>query len=165
METTPLSKSDPGRPVLRHGGPSDLDAINRLENEAFESDRIARRSFARLLRSPSATVLVAESCAAVEGCAVLLFRSYSRRCRLYSLAVARSARGKGIGSALLEAVEREASGRGCEAVGLEVREENHPAIALYRRSGYELLGQTENYYSDGATALHFRKALREAGRR
>lgn len=158
----PVARCDGGSLDIRHAALSDLNAIVALENEAFSQDRISRRSFARLVGSPSATVLVAVEGAVVTGCAVVLFRSYSRRCRLYSLAVAQATRGKGVGRALLARMERVARERGCEAVSLEVREDNEPAVSLYRRDGYELLGATENYYSDGATALHFVKSLRQA---
>ena len=75
------------------------------------------------------------------------------------VAVAQATRGKGVGRALLAEMEHVARERGCEAVSLEVREDNEPAVSLYRRDGYQLLGETKSYYSDGATALHFMKSL------
>lgn len=107
-------------------------------------------------------MLVAVEGTLVAGCAVVLFRSYSRRCRLYSLAVAQATRGKGVGKALLARIERAARERGCEAVSLEVRQDNDAAVSLYKRDGYQMLGETRNYYSDGATALHFIKSLGQA---
>ncbi|MCO6050713.1 GNAT family N-acetyltransferase [Mesorhizobium sp. RP14(2022)] len=161
-EAVPVVRYDGGSLNIRHATLSDLNAIVALENEAFSQDRISRRSFARLVGAPSAAVLVAVEGTLIAGCAVVLFRSYSRRCRLYSLAVAQAARGKGVGRALLAEMERAARERGCEAVSLEVRADNEPAVSLYRRDGYELLGETKNYYSDGATALHFIKSLGQA---
>ena len=37
---------------IREARPRDLDAIARLENESFESDRVSRRSLREFLRAP-----------------------------------------------------------------------------------------------------------------
>jgi ribosomal protein S18 acetylase RimI-like enzyme len=55
---------------------------------------------------------------------------------LHDLAVLPAYRGRGIGRLLLAAVEDRARTRGCCKVTLEVREDNHAARALYKRSGY-----------------------------
>jgi ribosomal protein S18 acetylase RimI-like enzyme len=55
---------------------------------------------------------------------------------IHDIAVAPSHRGKGIGQALLQAVEEEARRRGCCKVTLEVREDNEVAKAAYRRAGF-----------------------------
>ncbi|MEY7847703.1 N-acetyltransferase family protein [Natrarchaeobius sp. A-rgal3] len=51
-------------------------------------------------------------------------------------------RGRGIGSALLEAVEEAFSARGVEVVLLEVMAENEDARRFYRRHGYDHLRVT-----------------------
>ncbi len=160
MSPSPASGGTSGaRRKIRRATPADLPAIAHIEASAFSSDRIAPRSFARLIRRDSAAVLVAENGSVIVGCAVVLFRSYSRRARLYSIAVAPDEKGQGTGSQLLSASEAAAVAQGCRAIGLEVREDNAAAISLYRRKNYELLGRTDAYYSDGIAALHFRKPL------
>jgi GNAT superfamily N-acetyltransferase len=52
------------------------------------------------------------------------------------MAVERSARGRGIGSALLAAAEDEARRLGAPYIALMVTEANAPARALYERAGY-----------------------------
>ncbi len=37
---------------IREARPRDLEAIARLENESFESDRVSRRSLREFLRAP-----------------------------------------------------------------------------------------------------------------
>lgn len=145
--------------LIRAAKPTDLPALVALEEACFSSDRISRRSFARLLRRESAAVLVTERNGMVLGCAVVLFRSFSRRGRLYSLAVAPAAAGEGLGARLLRAAEGAAAGRGCVSLGLEVRADNAVAVGLYERRGFRLIGRTEEYYSDGGAALHFLKPL------
>jgi ribosomal protein S18 acetylase RimI-like enzyme len=152
----------PATTTIRPGTPADLDAIVALEQAAFATDRISRRSFARLLGRPSAAVLVAERGRMLLGCAVVLFRAFSRRARLYSLAVAPAVAGQGIGGRLLGAAEDAAIEKGCVSLGLEVRADNRAALGLYQRRDYRLIGRTEDYYSDGAAALHFLKFLAAA---
>jgi ribosomal protein S18 acetylase RimI-like enzyme len=59
---------------------------------------------------------------------------------LLSLWVAPAARGRGVGDALVRAVLAWAARRG-EATRLSVYERNAPAIALYRRHGFAVVGE------------------------
>jgi [ribosomal protein S18]-alanine N-acetyltransferase len=144
---------------IRRGAPADLDALYRLENRAFETDRMSRRSLRRLLVSPSAAVLVARSDGDIAGAAVILFRANSRIARLYSIAVAPHHTGRGIASALIAAAERAARARNCRLLRLEVHEKNHAAIKLYLKTGYHEFGRHQQYYHDSGHALRFEKRL------
>src|SRR5437764_691044 len=83
----------------------------------------------RLMRSGTAAVLVAHENAGLSGVAIVLFRRGSLTARLYSIAVAPHAGGRGLGPKLLEAAEAEALARGCRVMRLEVHHSNHAAIA------------------------------------
>ena len=56
---------------------------------------------------------------------------------IHDLAVHASARGRGIGRALLKAVQQEATRQGCCRITLEVRADNHVARNLYVDFGFE----------------------------
>ena len=56
---------------------------------------------------------------------------------IHDLTVSASVRGKGIATALLDAVEREALKRGCCKVTLEVLSGNTPAKRAYEKFGFE----------------------------
>ena len=56
---------------------------------------------------------------------------------IHDIAVHPDFRGKGIGQALLAAVEEHARQHGCGKVTLEVRSDNHRAMAAYRKAGFE----------------------------
>ena len=45
--------------VVREARPRDLDAIVRLENQSFESDRVSRRSLREFLRAAHRPVIAA----------------------------------------------------------------------------------------------------------
>lgn len=108
--------------AVRRSRPTDLDELSNLENQVFSVNRMSRRSLRWLLASPSAEVLVAEAQADFAGAAVVLFRANSKIARLYSLAVVPRLAGRGIGSALIAAVEKAARSRKCRFVRLEVHE-------------------------------------------
>jgi len=158
MRTARPAKSPNGVHV-RRGRAADLDAVWDIENRVFETDRMSRRSLRRLLGSPSAATVVAQSEGAIAGVAVVLFRATSRIARLYSIAVAPKHTGRGIASALLAAAEQAARSRKCRSVRLEVHEKNHGAINVYRKAGYHEFGRHHQYYEDRGHALRFEKLL------
>jgi GNAT superfamily N-acetyltransferase len=57
-------------------------------------------------------------------------------CLLEDLFVEESARGQGLGEALVRAAAERARERGCQRVELDANEANKPAIALYERLGF-----------------------------
>ena len=59
---------------------------------------------------------------------------------LQDLSVRPDHRRRGIGSALLAAVEQEARRRGCDRIRLQVSADNEPAQALFRARGYADVG-------------------------
>ena len=145
---------------VRRAEASDLDDLVMLELRTFDSDRMSRAQYRRHLDSSSALVLVASANHRhFLGTAVVFFRQRSGVARLYSLATQPESRGKGVGTALLEAVETAARQRRCRAVRLEVRSDNHGAIRQYERLGYRRIGALEHYYQDGAHGWRYEKML------
>jgi ribosomal protein S18 acetylase RimI-like enzyme len=134
--------------TLRTGTPADLGALEALECRAFLHDRISRRSFARFLNLPSASLIIADCDGVLSGYALVLFRAGSRLARIYSIAVDAEHVGQGIGSKLLKAAEVVAFGKDVRGMRLEVSEQNAAARNLYRRSGYVVIGRLPAYYPD-----------------
>lgn len=140
-------------------GPADLPALEQLENAAFSSDRISRRSWGRLLLSPSAQVLVVRSGQALRGACVVLRREGSSVARLYSIAVAPAMQRAGVASGLLAAAIHGARDAGCVVLRLESRVGNLAAHRLFARHGFVRTGCKAAYYADGEQALCFQKDL------
>ncbi|MGN2253295.1 GNAT family N-acetyltransferase [Frateuria sp. GZRe12] len=145
---------------VRRATPADLDALVALELRAFSGDRMSRAQYRRHLASPRAAVLVADVPGeGLLGSALVFFREGSTRARLYSIATAPQARGRGIGARLLAAAEEAARAGGCRAVRLEVRVDNTSAMAMYERAGYRRIGRYAAYYEDGADAWRYEKSV------
>jgi ribosomal protein S18 acetylase RimI-like enzyme len=138
---------------------ADLAALLDLESRSFATDRLSPRSFRHFLGSSSAALIVADCAGTVAGYALVTFPPRSTLARLYSIAVARPLRGRGIGRLLMDAAERTAVRRGRRAMRLEVNVRNAPAISRYERAGYRLFGRLSDYYADHADALRFEKRL------
>jgi len=145
---------------VRRAELSDLDDLVALEESSFATDRLSREQYRRHLDSETAQVLVASANhRRFLGTAVVFFRKGTKVARLYSIATHAEARGKGVGSALLEASEQLARRRGCKVLRLEVRTDNDAAIRLYERLGYDRIGRYARYYGDGADAWRYEKKV------
>ena len=78
--------------------------------------------------------------------------------RLFALDVGEAFRGRGVGTALVYAVEAAAADRTLNEVNLEVALENEDAVRLYERLGYQRLGEQvmdrwEQHLDDGGSRL------------
>jgi ribosomal-protein-alanine N-acetyltransferase len=87
---------------------------------------------------------------------------------LLTVAVHPEARRRGLGSALVRAIEAAAARGGAEECLLEVAVTNAPALALYAALGYAPVGRRPRYYLPAASppvdALILRKWLASPGR-
>ncbi|MCH8493371.1 MAG: GNAT family N-acetyltransferase [Idiomarina sp.] len=157
--------------TVRKAQLSDLDKLVALENRVFTYDQIGRRSFRYLLQRPSVQVWVAElthnsvpgaedSATIFAGYTIILTRKNSRKWRVYSLATAPEARGKGAAKALMNVVQETAENNpNVSTVSLEVKCDNAGAIALYRNLGFEVVDVMPNYYSDGSDGYRLQISL------
>ena len=57
-------------------------------------------------------------------------------------------RGRGIGETVLSVILKEVRGKGATFVTLEVRSSNAPAVSLYRKLGFKVLGTRKGYYGN-----------------
>jgi ribosomal-protein-alanine acetyltransferase len=145
--------------MLRAATIDDLDQLDGLERRAFPGDRLSRRSLRRMIVNPRAVLLVDDQSGRVRGYALALFHDRRRHARVYSIAVDPADRGRGVGQALLEAIEDEARARGRRTIRLELRRDNAAAMSLYASRGYRLTGVRPEYYQDHADAIVMEKSL------
>ena len=145
--------------AIRRANRADLGIVEALENATFSLDRLSRRSLAYFLASPTTTILLAECGGALDAYSLTAFRKGSKIARLYSIAVARHASGRGLGRVLMAACEQDARARGAGLMRLEVRPDNPAAIRLYQAMGYRMFARVEDYYEDDTACLRYEKRL------
>jgi len=139
---------------------ADLGALWRLEQAAFETDRLSRRQLRYLLTRGRAHTLVVEGeRGELLGYVLVLFSRATSVARLYSIAVAEAARGRGIGRVLVEAAEEAAREQDRAYMRLEIRRDNHASQALFEGQGYRRFGVLSDYYEDHMEALRYEKTL------
>ncbi|MCI8670362.1 MAG: ribosomal protein S18-alanine N-acetyltransferase [Lachnospiraceae bacterium] len=63
-----------------------------------------------------------------------------------NIAVSEIHRGKGYGKQLLQEAVKRIFAEGYQALTLEVRKSNCPAICLYERAGFQIEGERKNFY-------------------
>jgi ribosomal-protein-alanine N-acetyltransferase len=139
---------------------ADIDPVLALERTLFGDEAWSREMLlGELSQQPTSRhYLVADDNGAIAGYAGLLGAGWQGD--VVTLAVAADQWGRGVGSALLEALLAEAARRGCHEVFLEVRTDNTRAQQLYRRYGFAEIGIRRGYYQpSGADALVMRKSL------
>lgn len=67
---------------------------------------------------------------------------------LLNIAVRKDFQGQGVGQLLLEKVMEKGCAGGARRMLLEVRKSNIPAIKLYQKNLFSVLGERKNYYSN-----------------
>jgi ribosomal-protein-alanine N-acetyltransferase len=77
-----------------------------------------------------------------------ILHQVSDEAELYQIAVSEASRGRGIARQLMEEALTYAKSRGIVAVFLEVRKSNAPAVGLYKKFGYKVVGRRKNYYDN-----------------
>ncbi|MBN2433028.1 MAG: GNAT family N-acetyltransferase/peptidase C39 family protein [Acidobacteria bacterium] len=157
-----LADAEPSSLVLRPAAPADIPELIRLEYACFDSDRLTARRFHHLITRGHAACLVLDGGTHLAGYILLLFRSGISLARLYSVAVDPRHQGRGLSRRLMTAGEEEARRRECAYIRLEVRPDNTPAIALYKKLGYREFGLFPDYYEDHTAALRMEKWISPA---
>ena len=140
---------------------TDLDAVLPMEQELFPHDPWTAETFwAELARVPETRcyVVVHDADHTVVGYAGLF--TAGDDADVQTIAVSPTAQGRGLGRLLLHSLVRTARERGCRQLFLEVRSDNHAALRLYAREGFEPLGRRCDYYGHGVDALTMRAFLR-----
>ena len=141
--------------MIRPATPSDRDFVlnlasrlvdgfdapsHRTKAELIEGDRRALEAWFEDPSKADEAMLIAELDGKAAGCAYLvtLVDYFNERphAHLSVLAVEKAAEGKGIGSALLEACEQWARGRGSDRLTLSALVTNARARSLYERKGF-----------------------------
>jgi len=135
--------------TIRPATQADVDALVILENKCFITDHLGRRSFQRLIKSPSAQVLGLFQGDQLQAYILILTRKNSQWWRVYSVAVDPSCRGQGLSRVLLTQVIQRAKQSGAGGVRLEVSVSNEVAYQLYLKLGFEVTDLLPAYYTDG----------------
>lgn len=137
-------------PFIRPATAGDLDAVLKLASSWPGLAPWSRAQFAAELDLPSAVLCVAEA----EGIAgFAASRLLPPEAEVTLVAVRPDRLGRGVGLGLMRRLHERAAAEGCRECRLEVDAGNSPAIGLYGRLGYRVVGRRPKYYNGRSDAL------------
>lgn len=138
-------------PIVRPAREEDLERIRYLEEVSFE-DPWSPETLARELANPRVLLLMAARDPGAPPGGYAIFRTVADETELLRVGVAPEERRHGLARSLIQGgIAR--LGRDIQVCFLEVRVDNHPAIALYQSLGFGRAGYRKGYYRDGTDAL------------
>ena len=120
---------------------SHISKIAELERLCFSSPW-SEKALEEEIENENAVFFVTEDASGYIGCHFVCGDG-----AMTNLAVHPDFRRKGIGQALLNALEDEGRRIDADTISLEVRKSNLSAIKLYEMTGYTIVGERPNFYT------------------
>lgn len=120
-----------------------IPAVADLELRCF-SDPWSAEALLEVIKKPEFCYLIA-----CEGEKMLGYGGFyvaADEASITNIATEPEARNKGVATAVIEAIKKEAVKAGAGSLFLEVRASNEKAIRVYERCGFERLGLRRNFY-------------------
>lgn len=138
---------------------ADVSDVKVIEDELFPVDAWSESLFLGELAEQSVSREVAVALIADVVVGYASFRYVGKQGDINTVAVSIDQQGKGIGTALMDWLEEQATKHNVREIFLEVRSDNEPAIAMYRARDYERIDIRRNYYGSAIDALIMRKKV------
>ena len=138
---------------------SDLDHVLAIEVDLFPVDAWTEELFLGELAEVSNSRDVAVAILDSEIVGYASFRYVGKQGDVNTVAVSKFQQGKGIGTALMDWLESQATLRNVREIFLEVRSDNDAALKMYASRGYERIDVRRNYYGNTIDANIMRKRV------
>lgn len=137
-----------------------LDKLYELEEECFDQEAFSKRQIAYLLTDYNTIGLVAKVGGDITGfiIAQVEVEENTEFGHIITINVEPKIRRQKIATKLLKEIETLLKQKGITECRLEVREDNHAAIKLYKTLNYQTVGKLEKYYG-AKHGLYLKKTL------
>lgn len=122
----------------------DASCVAKIEEECF-STPFSEDDILGYIDNPIWNFFVAKSGDSVVG--YISFTKIIDECQIVNVAVSETARKMGVGTLLIENLLDFCHQNSVNKLFLEVRESNVPAIKLYEKFGFSVVGVSKNHYS------------------
>lgn len=135
------------RYFIRRMKEDDLAAVLTIEDLSF-SNPWSDNTFRGEIQNTSVSFpLVVVRRPGEEVVGYIIFWQIRDDVQVNNIAVHPDCRGLGIGEALMRFAIAKVNAAGATFMTLEVRQSNTPALTLYKKLGFEILGTRKNYYT------------------
>ncbi len=137
-----------------------LDKLYELEEECFDQEAFSKRQIAYLLTDYNTIALVAKVDGDIAGfiIAQVEVEENTEFGHIITINVPPKIRRQKIATNLLKEIETILKQKGITECRLEVREDNHAAIKLYKALSFQTVGKLEKYYGT-KHGLYLKKTL------
>lgn len=137
-----------------------LDTLYEIEKKCFQNNQMNKQQIAYWINISNGICLVSRVKHEIVGFIIgrIHIEKKSKNGHIITVDVLPGYRCKGIGSKLLEEIEEIFLNEGVKKCHLEVREDNIPALKLYKKVGYKEAKILENYYGS-TNGIRFKKHL------
>lgn len=125
----------------------DLPAVLQIDRASFSNPWPERSYKYELTENPAAHLFVVER-ADHRVIGYLGYWLIGDEVHISTFAVHPDHRMRGIGEDMLVSALKVAAGKGAQVATLEVRESNDPAIRLYEKLGFVMVGSRKSYYRE-----------------
>ena len=150
---------------IREATPDDFGELWRIDQLCFEPGiAYSRRELAWYMKLRGAFTMVGESRSSPRAKWKIVGFAVGQQPRrglghIVTIDVLPDARRTGLGSRLMEEIEKRLQAEGCETIFLETAVDNTAAIKFYKRLGYFIVKTIPRYYLDKIDALMMSKEL------
>jgi len=143
--------------IIRKATKKDIDAIMEIEKGSFDwYDIFPKNLFQQYLKECNDGFYVAiDQSKSIAGYAILAEKN--RNGYILSIAVHPKNRNKGVAVLLMKFLESKCKEKSFSKLTLEVRVDNRPAIAVYRKLGLVEVAIKIGFYGDGTNAIIMEK--------
>lgn len=131
---------------------TDIDKILKIDSECFENSKYTRKMYEDMLATCE-FYLICEDVLnnnQEEEIGFIIIQNIELECELIKIAIKKIYQNEGYGYAAMNQVIEQVN---FNKFYLEVKEDNIPAMSLYKKLGFKLLYTRDNYYSDGKDAV------------
>lgn len=137
-----------------------LDRLCQIEKECFKEEAFSRHQIANLLKDYNAISLIAVEKGNIIGFTIgaIYFERNALNGHVLTIDVSQQHQREGVGSKLLQELEKILAEKHVKTCHLEVKENNIKALGLYEKAGYKRIGTLKNYYGK-ADGLYLQKNL------
>jgi len=137
-----------------------LDRLYEIEAECFKQEAFGKQQIVHLLTEYDSISLVAKLDDEIVGFIIGVIYGEGNVFvgHILTIDVSPAYRRQGIGSKLLQEIEKLFMGKGVRICHLEVREHNAAALRLYEKCGYRKVSKLKDYYGN-ANGIYLEKVL------
>ncbi len=137
--------------IFREMTLADIKTVAEIDEICFDEDGWDEDFFLEELRDEHSDYIVGEIEGKIIACAGI--KIYLDEAEGMTIAVLPEFQGRGIGKKILSEIIKIAKRRGAKSMIFEVRVSNVPALHIYQKFGFKIVGRIKRYYMSGEDAL------------